>query len=275
MRWDDLRPSDNVQDRRGGFGGRGIVLGGGGLGMVAVIVVSLLFGVDPSSLLNGGSESMPGQRQPAGAQDASFDFSRRIVGSAEDVWGPLMQEQGLRFSPATFVTYDDATPTACGNGQASAGPFYCPSDQTIYVDLDFFRELETRFGAPGEFARAYVLAHEYGHHIQALMGTMDRHRAGERGADSDAVRMELQADCYAGVWAKRADQRFHLLEAGDVEQGLAAAASVGDDTLQKQGQGYVVPDSFTHGSSAQRRRWFQRGLEGDLPGCDTFAAGAL
>ena len=196
------------------------------------------------------------------------------MGSAEDIWAPLLQEQGIRFMPATFTAYDYVTPTGCGTGQSAAGPFYCPGDDHIYVDLSFFNELGQRFGAPGQFARAYVLAHEYGHHIQNLMGTMDQR--GGRGADSDAVRIELQADCYAGVWAYRANRQFNMLESGDVEGGLRAASAVGDDTLQKQSQGYVVPDSFTHGSSAQRVRWFQRGMAGgDMAACDTFSAGSL
>lgn len=273
MRLDDLRPSDNVDDRRGGFGGRGIALGGGGLGLVAVIVVSLLFGVDPSQLLGDGglpvSQTSP-QSGPR-ADDAAYDFTRRVIGSAEDVWAPLMQQQGVRFVPATFTAYDQATPTGCGTGQSAAGPFYCPADGHIYLDLTFFDELGQRFGAPGEFARAYVIAHEYGHHIQNLTGVMQRHGGRERGADSDSVKVELQADCYAGVWANHANRRFAILESGDVEQGLAAASAVGDDTLQKQAQGYAVPDSFTHGSSAQRVQWFRQGLaSGDVAACDTF-----
>jgi predicted metalloprotease len=252
-------------------------MGGGGLGLVAVIALSLIFGVDPGQLL-GGDPGTPAIQRPAGgggprADDAAYDFSRRIVGSAEDVWPALLEQQGVRFAPATFTVYDAVTPTGCGTGQASAGPFYCPGDGHIYLDLAFFNELGARFGAPGDFARAYVIAHEYGHHIQNLMGTMDAHQMGVRGAAGDSVRTELQADCYAGVWTFHADQRFHMLETGDVEEGLAAASAVGDDTLQKEGQGYAVPDSFTHGTSAQRMRWFRRGLSGgDMAACDTFAA---
>ena len=294
MRLDDLRPSDNVEDRRGegggfggGFGGPRMVFGGGGLGLVAVLVISLFFGVDPSQLLNGGGGpgSMPQPRREAGPRgdDADYMFARRVIGSAEDVLAPLMQQQGQRFRPATFTAYDNATPTGCGTGQSSAGPFYCPGDEHIYLDLAFFQELSQRFGAPGEFARAYVVAHEYGHHIQNLTGVMDRGgrnsvgaRGPESGADSQSVRIELQADCYAGVWAYHANQQFAILQNGDVEGGLRAASSVGDDTLQKENQGYIVPDSFTHGSSAQRVRWFQRGLEGgQMDACDTFSARAL
>jgi predicted metalloprotease len=287
MRLDDLRPTENVDDRRGesgggfGFGGPRMVFGGGGLGLVAVIVLSLLFGVDPSALLNTGSGGgpMPMQQvQQAGprADDDAMLFARRIVGSAEDVWSPLLRAEGVNFTPATFTAYDEATPTGCGTGQSSAGPFYCPGDNHIYLDLAFFNELAQRFGSPGQFARAYVIAHEYGHHIQNLLGTMDRHGGRSRGADSDSVRVELQADCYAGVWAWHANRQFNILQTGDVEEGLKAASAVGDDTLQKESQGYAVADSFTHGSSAQRMRWFQRGLSGgDMAACDTFAAATL
>jgi predicted metalloprotease len=289
MRLDDLRPSDNVEDRRGedyggGFGPR-MVFGGGGLGLVVVLVLSLFFGVDPSQLLNGGPAPEPQVRHETGPRgdDAAYDFARRIIGSAEDVWSPLLRNRGIAFSPATFTAYDDATPTGCGTGQSSAGPFYCPGDAHIYLDLAFFDELSQRFGAPGEFARAYVIAHEYGHHIQNLLGAMDRGgmssmgpRGPSRGADSDSVRTELQADCYAGVWAYHANQQFSILQNGDVEGALRAASSVGDDTLQKEKRGYIVPDSFTHGSSAQRVRWFQRGLEGgQMDSCDTFSARGL
>ena len=286
MRLDDLRPSENVEDRRGegGYGGGGfgprLAFRGGGLGLVVVLVLSLVFGVDPMQLLDGGGVQVPVQRTERSSSndctDQACNFASRVIGSAEDIWAPLMQEQGVRFVPATFTVYDYVTPTGCGTGQSAAGPFYCPGDNHIYVDLSFFNELSSRFGAPGEFARAYVLAHEYGHHIQNLMGAMDRRGGRERGAESDAVRIELQADCYAGVWATRANRQFNMLESGDVEGGLRAASAVGDDTLQKQSQGYVVPDSFTHGSSAQRIRWFQRGMAGgDMAACDAFSAGSL
>jgi predicted metalloprotease len=284
MRLDDLRPSENVEDRRGegygggfggGFGPR-MVFGGGGLGLVVVLVLSLFFGVDPSQLLNGGPGPMPQTRQEARTDDADYEFARRIIGSAEDVWSPLLRDQGVRFTPATFTAYDYVTPTGCGTGQSSAGPFYCPGDAHIYLDLTFFNELSQRFGAPGEFARAYVIAHEYGHHIQNILGVMDRRGGPSRGANSESVRTELQADCYAGVWAYHANQQFAILQSGDVEGGLRAASSVGDDTLQKAGQGYIVPDSFTHGSSAQRVRWFERGLNGGrMEACDTFSAPSL
>ena len=279
MDLDELRASQNVDDRRGAFGGYGphIALGGGGLGALAIVLVSAFFGVDPSQFLNGGEQAAPITRQAGPrADDAAYEFARKIIGSAEDVWSPLVGAKGVQFAPATFTAYDEATPTGCGEGQSSAGPFYCPNDAHIYLDLSFFNELSTRFGASGDFARAYVIAHEYGHHIQNLLGTMDAHQAGQTGASGDSVRTELQADCYAGVWAFHANQQFHILQTGDVEEGLKAASAVGDDTLQKQQQGYIVPDSFTHGTSAERVRWFKRGLErGEMGDCDTFSARSL
>ncbi|MBV9571940.1 MAG: neutral zinc metallopeptidase [Alphaproteobacteria bacterium] len=279
MRLDDLRPSDNVDDRRGGFGGPGMAIGGGGLGLVAVVVISLLFGVDPSRLLNGGDPGAPLQRTGESgprADNPSFQFARRVIGSAEDVWQPLLRANGRVFAPATLTVYDYETPTGCGEGQSAAGPFYCPTDRRIYLDLSFFNELAERFGAPGEFAQAYVIAHEYGHHIQNLTGVFEEHDDRGTGADSDSVRRELQADCYAGVWAYHANAQFRILQDGDVESGLRAASAVGDDTLQKETRGYAVPDSFTHGSSEQRVRWFKRGLaDGDMNQCDTFSADAL
>jgi predicted metalloprotease len=273
MRWEDLRPSGNMDDRRG-FGGGRMVMGGGGLSLVGVVLLALVFGVDPSQLLGTGQPSSVSQG-PRG-DEASYQFTSRVVGSAEDVWSSLLPAQGARFVPAVMTTYDYATPTGCGTGQAAAGPFYCPSDGHIYLDLTFFNELATRFGSPGDFARAYVIAHEYGHHIQNLTGVMERYGGRSQGADSASVRIELQADCYAGVWAFHANQRFSILQAGDVEEGLAAASAVGDDTLSRQGGGRVVPDSFTHGSSAQRSTWFRLGLErGAMADCDTFSADRL
>jgi uncharacterized protein len=289
MRLDDLRPSENVDDRRGQGGGGGfgprMAVGGGGFGIIVIILIALFLGVDPSQLLNGAGPGAPVQQtQPSSGprtDDTSFLFARKIVGSAEDVWTAELSRRGVKFAPAILTTYDSATPTACGQGQSSAGPFYCPGDQRIYLDLSFFNELANRFGAPGDFAQAYVIAHEYGHHIQNLLGTMQRQRGNlsgdqAKGATGASVRLELQADCYAGVWANKAQARFNILQTGDVEEGLRAASAVGDDTLEKQAQGYVVPDSFTHGSSAQRVRWFQRGFStGDIDQCDTFSASTL
>lgn len=284
MRLDDLRPTENVDDRRG-LRGRGIALGGGGLGIVAVAVIVMLLGGDPTQILSqmGDVSTAPtDSTEPVGprADDAAFQFSRKIVGSTEDVWTKIFAARGLRYEPTIFTPYDGSTQTGCGAGQSMMGPFYCSADKRVYIDLSFFNELRTRFGAPGEFAQAYVLAHEVGHHVQDLLGTMGnvqaRYRGAMEGADGGSVRLELQADCYAGVWAYNANRDFSILEQGDVEQGLAAANAVGDDTLQRQSQGRVAPDSFTHGSSAQRVRWFTRGMQtGDLNQCDTFSATTL
>ncbi len=281
MRLDDLRETSNVDDRRGAFGGYGphLAIGGGGLGLVGLYLIATLLGVDPSQLVDDTGGTPAGQTQTASgprADDAAYEFGRKIVGSAEDVWGPIVQAHGATFTPATFTVYDTATATGCGEGESSAGPFYCPGDNHIYLDLSFFNQLADRFGAPGQFAQAYVIAHEYGHHIQTLLGTMQAHQDGGTGPQSDSVRLELQADCYAGVWAFHANAQFHILQTGDVDQGLAAASAVGDDTLEKREQGYAVPDSFTHGTSAQRVRWFKRGMaKGEIEDCDTFSADTL
>ena len=268
MRLDDLRPTRNVEDRRGG-GGFAI----GGIGIVVVLIASYFLGLDPSQIL--GQVGGPGVEQTGGeprGDDGAYEFSRKIVGSAEDVWQPMLHAKGVALTPATLTVYDGATVTSCGTGTSLAGPFYCPQDTHIYLDLSFYNELGERFGAPGDFAKAYVVAHEYGHHIQTLLGTM-RRRGDDTGAASNSVRIELQADCYAGVWANRANARFKILQEGDVESGLRAASAVGDDTIEKRSQGYAVPDSFTHGTSAQRMRWFKRGLDsGDMDSCDTFGA---
>jgi hypothetical protein len=306
MDLNNLRETSNFDDRRGeggGFGGGpgwgggfggfpiGLPIRGGGMGFIGFIFLLLLFGNGGggllSSVLGGGSSSSSSDYSQQTTQadhhddDAQLDFSRKIVGSAEDVWTPILQARGVTFSPAVITFYTTETPTACGDGQASAGPFYCPNDKRIYLDLSFFDQLSSQFGAPGDFARAYVIAHEYGHHIQNLIGTMDRQESALQGPDAKgpggaSVRLELQADCYAGVWAFHANQQFHILQTGDVQEGLKAAAAVGDDTLEKEQQGYVVPDSFTHGTSAQRMRWFSRGLaHGNMDDCDTFGARAL
>jgi predicted metalloprotease len=239
----------------------------------------MFLGVDPSEILGSLENSAPQQQQQGPrADDKDLAFAGKVVGSAEDVWSEILSQRGVAFSPANLTAYDNATSTACGIGQSAAGPFYCPNDRHVYLDLAFFGELKSRFGAPGDFAQAYVIAHEYGHHIQNLLGTMERHQdelqgASARGEGGASVRLELQADCYSGVWANHANSRFSILETGDVEEGLRAASAVGDDTLEKQTQGYVVPDSFTHGSSEQRVRWFRRGLQsGDMDSCNTFAA---
>ena len=281
MRWQDLRRSSNVEDRRGM---RPAAVGGvGGIGAIVIVLVALFFGVDPSALLqqvDPGPSSTETASGPSGAApDEMSQFLAAVLGSTEDTWGAVFQEAGSRYAPPKLVRFSGATRSACGSASAAMGPFYCPADRMVYIDTDFFDELSRRFGAPGQFAEAYVVAHEVGHHVQNLLGIMDK--VGQlrgRGGDSNAlsVRVELQADCFAGVWSKRGDQQGHFLEPGDIESAMRAAAAVGDDALQKQSQGYVVPDSFTHGSSDQRVRWFRRGYDSGNPTtCDTFSAQTL
>jgi predicted metalloprotease len=285
MRWEDERLSDHVLDNRGAsFGGGGgvpLMLGGGGLGTVVLIVLALLFGVDPRMLLQGGEggSSVPATQEPASglrSNDEDARFASTVLAFTEDTWGDIFTQQGGSYRPPTLVLYEQGHPTGCGFGQSAMGPFYCPADQRIYLDLSFFRELSGRFGAPGRFAEAYVIAHEVGHHIQNLIGVSEetqrlQQRLSRAEGNRVSVRVELQADCFAGVWAARTEQREQFLDAGDVEQGLRAASAVGDDNLQRQTQGRVVPDAFTHGTSEQRTRWFQRGLESGRPeACDTY-----
>lgn len=282
MRWQMGRSSGNIEDRRGlgpvGVGGMGVG------GVVLALIGYFVFGIDPSTTTQILGSGAPVEQQ-AGVQGAPADEAGKFVDVVEtstaDVWGQIFEQNGGQYQPpAAVVLYDQATGTGCGMGQAAMGPFYCPNDRKVYLDLTFWNELEGRFGAKGDFARAYVIAHEIGHHVQNLTGAMDQaQRLGARGAESGAVRLELQADCYAGVWAAHAGQVSGgqiALEPGDVEEGLGAASAVGDDTLQKATQGRVAPDSFTHGSSAQRMRWFRRGYEGGNPdACDTFTASGL
>ena len=282
MRWDDLRESSNVEDARGSTGGgRGLKLGVGGT--LIAVVAAYFFGIDPRVIL-GLMSAVPSQQSaPATASGTPTDqqgrFIAAVLGETEDTWSALFQANGAQYIPPKLVLYRDRMPTACGTGSAAAGPFYCPLDRKVYLDLGFFQQLSDEFHAPGEFAEAYVLAHEVGHHVQNLLGIADRVRAAQQRATEAqgnqlSVRLELQADCFAGVWAKHADQTKHILEAGDVDSALRAAAAVGDDTLQKRAQGYVVPESFTHGSAAERTAWFKRGLTGgSINDCDTFAAG--
>lgn len=283
MRMDDYRESDNVEDRRGGGGGG---LGGVGIGgVVLALVISYFTGINPMTLL-GIMEQTPIARHEAPAHkppanDDTARFVSRVLASTEDVWQAGFQANGKRYEAPKLVLFTGATPTACGTGQTAMGPFYCPGDQKVYIDLAFFRELKTRFLAPGEFAQAYVIAHEVGHHVQNLLGVANKvHEAQRRLPKAEAnalsVRMELQADCLAGVWGKRADDMKRILDSGDLETALAAATAIGDDRLQQQAQGRVVPESFTHGTSAQRVRWFKRGFEtGDFNRCNTFQADTL
>jgi hypothetical protein len=285
MRFDNSRESSNVEDRRGGGGGLPVGGKGIGIGTIVLALVAMYFGVDPSVVLNQAVESPAPRatsRQAAPpANDAESKFIRHVLGETEDTWQQIFRQNGKQYVEPTLVLFTGATRTACGVGQAAMGPFYCPGDQKVYIDLAFYQELKTRFKAPGDFAQAYVIAHEVGHHVQNLLGISDkvqaaRQRAGEREANNLSVRLELQADCLAGVWAKNADAARGILEAGDVEEALRAATAIGDDTLQKQAQGYAVPDSFTHGSADQRTRWFRRGMEsGQLAACNTFQAKGL
>ena len=279
------RESRNVEDRRGQGGRR---LGGGGkigIGTIVLALIAMYFGIDPSVVLNTSEmmsppaveSTQPGQaRSPA--EDEMARFVSMVLADTEDTWGPIFKAGGAQYREPGMVLYTGATRSACGVGQAEMGPFYCPADGKVYLDLSFFNELGQRYGAQGDFAQAYVIAHEVGHHVQNLLGISDkvqqaRQRVSEREANLLSVPLELQADCLSGVWANYAHRSRQVLEAGDVEEGLAAASAVGDDQMQKRAQGYAVPDSFTHGSAAQRVRWFRQGLEsGELRACDTFSA---
>jgi uncharacterized protein len=292
MKWEGNRESDNVEDRRGdGGGGFGIGLGGGSLGIgtvVIALVASFLFGVNPLtvlSFLSGGSGQVtPVQQAPARhppANDQMAKFVSTVLADTEDTWQQLFRERGATYVDPHLVLFSGRTPTACGTGLTATGPFYCPGDQKVYIDLDFYRLMQQRFHVSGEFAEAYVVAHEVGHHVQHLLGISDkvdraRRRVSEKQANALSVRLELQADCFAGIWAYHADRSRHILEQGDVESALNAASAIGDDTLQRETQGTVVPDSFTHGTSAQRVRWFRRGIEsGEMSECNTFVARQL
>jgi predicted metalloprotease len=281
MRWEQGRRSDNIEDRRGmRVGRKGLV--GGGIGTIVLALVAMYFGVDPSVVLNQvGSNLEPTQEAQ---QQTTFspeeehlkDFMSAVLANTEDVWGAMFKASGQTYQRPKLVLFSGAVQSACGFAEAAMGPFYCPGDHKLYLDMSFFNELAQRHGAPGDFAQAYVVAHEIGHHVQTLLGVTEqvnaaRQRTDEAGSNALQVRMELQADCFAGVWANHANKTRQILEPGDTEEALAAAAGVGDDRLQKQARGYVVPESFTHGSSKQRMRWFSRGMQSGDPGqCDTF-----
>jgi len=285
MRWQGERESSNVEDRRG-MGSRRAGLG---LGTIAIaLVASWLLGVDPRMIMGvlEGVDTMTGtstqQQGPAPAPtDETGRFVSVVLASTEDVWSQTFQQAGRTYQPPKLVLYSGRIDTACGLGAAATGPFYCPGDQRLYIDLGFFQLMRERLGAPGDFAQAYVIAHEVGHHVQNLLGTMEqmdraRRRATEQQYNALSVRLELQADCYAGVWANHSQQARNWLEKGDIEEGMGAASAVGDDRLQKQSQGVVTPESFTHGTSAQRVRWFRTGYEsGRASQCDTFSARTL
>jgi predicted metalloprotease len=287
MRWKSGRQSDNIEDRRGMGIPRGAKIGGvGGLGLLVIVVVGMLFGIDPSVLFQGG----PGIQAPSvsvqqggrgDVEEELREFVAVVLADTEDVWHEAFGKMGRTYRPPTLVLFSGAVESACGIAGSAVGPFYCPLDQKVYLDLSFFEDLQARFGAPGDFAQAYVIAHEVGHHVQTLLGISQkvdklRSRISPSKANQLSVRMELQADCLAGVWAYRANKARQILETGDIEEGLNAASAIGDDRIQRRTQGYVVPDGFTHGSSAQRVRWFRRGLDsGALQACDTFNAERL
>ncbi len=307
MRWRTGRRSSNVEDRRGqsgfpGFGGGGgrgrmpVRVGGkgiGGIGTIILILGALYFGIDPSVFMGTGgvapqvpmdTQLAPPSQSPSfrtGAEDELADLVSVVLADTEDTWNTLFEELGARYREPTLVLFSGSVRSACGFAQAAMGPFYCPTDEKLYIDLSFYDDLRSRHGAPGDFAQAYVIAHEVGHHIQNLLGISDkvqsaRRRVGEDEGNRLSVRLELQADCLSGVWANHANRARDILEAGDVEEGLRAAAAIGDDRLQKQARGYVTPDAFTHGSSEQRVLWFRRGLsEGELAACDTFSTDRL
>jgi predicted metalloprotease len=294
MRWDDFRSSDNVEDRRGGGGGGFQMPGGrGGLGIGTIIVVGLIgwaLGINPVVLI-GGLEALNGlggsqqqsapppsrQSQPSKPTDEMGRFASAVLAQTEDVWSDIFRADGKTYQDPKLVLFSGATRSACGGAQSAMGPFYCPLDQKVYLDLSFFNEMKRKFNAPGDFAAAYVIAHEVGHHVQNLIGILPKVQQAQARASSRAeanalsVRVELMADCLAGVWAYHANARFRILEPGDVEEALGAASAIGDDRLQKQSQGFAVPDSFTHGSSQQRVSWFTRGLKsGNMQQCNTF-----
>ncbi len=295
MKWRKGRRSDNVEVSSGGGGGgprRGFspMHGMSLTGLLVMVGIAWLFGINPLQLLglmsdggSGAGSTSQVTTQPATSDNEETDFVRTIVGSTEDVWRKIFQEQGLRaYVDPTLVLYTGYVPTACGSAQSAMGPFYCPGDQKVYLDLGFFEEMKSRLHASGEFARAYVIAHEIGHHVQNELGRFDAVEKARRqgvpmqGAAGLSVRMELQADCYAGVWANRSQKQYDWLEQGDVAAAMNAASAVGDDALQKQSRGHAVPDSFTHGTSQQRQHWFQAGFQsGDIGDCDTFKTDRL
>ena len=292
MKWEGNRESDNVEDRRdeGGAGGGGIGFGGRGIGIGSVVIALAAwgtFGINPLtvlSMLSGGSgpvvqaPAQPSGKAPnAATEDHMTKFVRTVLADTEDTWAKVFAAGGAKYVNPRLVIFRGATPTACGTGQSAMGPFYCPGDQKVYIDLDFYQTLKNQLGAPGEFAQAYVVAHEVGHHVQHLLGISEkveqaRSRASKLEGNALSVRLELQADCFAGVWAHHANNARQILENGDVEAAMNAAAKIGDDALQRSAGGRVVPESFTHGSSAQRTKWFNQGLQnGSVKACDTFS----
>lgn len=276
MRWGSGR-SSNIEDRRGMGMGK---LAGGGIGTIVIALIAMYFGVDPSVVLNQANNIAPEQQtqtQFSPEEERQKEFMSVVLADTEDVWGSLFDNAGKTYEQPKLVLFSGAVQSGCGAAQSAMGPFYCPADRKMYLDMSFFNELSKRLDAPGDFAQAYVVAHEVGHHVQNLMGIAERVHSAQQGGGREAnalqVRMELQADCFAGVWAYHANKKRQILEPGDTEEALAAASGVGDDRLQQKSRGYVVPESFTHGSSAQRMRWFSAGMQhGDPAQCDTFNA---
>ncbi len=282
MKWEGRRQSSNIEDRRGRRVGS--VVGGGGIGLVVMALVAMYFGVDPRVVLNivgdlgGGGVQQQQQQpyQPSPEEQKLAEFTSVVLADTEDAWQRIFAEYGKRYEEPKLVLFSEAVQSACGYAQAAMGPFYCPDDGKVYIDLGFYRELKRRHNAPGDFAQAYVIAHEVGHHVQTLLGISEKvqqaqQSVGQTESNELSVRMELQADCFAGVWANKTHNAKHVLEEGDLEEALNAASAIGDDQLQREATGYVRPDSFTHGSSKQRVTWFKKGLtEGDINACNTF-----
>jgi predicted metalloprotease len=282
MLWQGQRESENVEDARGSGGGRLVM--GGGIGTVILVVLYLVLGGDPQALFNAQQQaqvSQPAQVNTQAPRDDASKFVAVVLADTEDAWNDVFRQMGRKYEEPRLVLFTDVIQSGCGFARGATGPFYCPQDRQVYIDLGFFRQLQERLGAGGDFAEAYVIAHEVGHHVQKLLGITDRvdaarRRASEAESNRLSVRLELQADFLAGVWARYADRTKHVVEAGDIEEAMRAANAVGDDRLQSRSRGYVVPDSFTHGTSEQRVRWFRRGYEtGDLSQGDTFKAREL
>jgi hypothetical protein len=284
MRWKDGRRSDNVEDRRGMRVARGVKIGG--LGTIILALVAMYFGIDPSLILNQGeleptTSQVPASGAPPAGQDPLAEFVSVVLADTEDVWHEQFRRMGGNYQEPTLVLFSGAVQSACGFAEAAMGPFYCPGDQKVYIDLEFYRDLKERHQVSGDFAQAYVIAHEVGHHVQTLLGISEKVRQHSSQVSQTEVnrlsaRQELQADCFAGLWAHHAQRTRQILEEGDIEEALNAASAIGDDRLQQQGRGYVTPDSFTHGSSVQRVEWFRRGISsGSLEQCNTFEAAAL